>query len=164
LRNLQGISSRLAIALVCSSALRCLWCLYVSRTKAGSTHCCRSSPHSHPDVLLHLRLSLCAFRCAPSICCNSHRDDMTSSQISPAKEAAKERIPLAKADHKECPVKESMASQEITNIQCSNTFQLRAKTLALLGGVHQSLGRLLSRLHIQSVSSEDNCPMWEHGF
>jgi hypothetical protein len=131
---------------------------FPNQGKAGSTHRRRSPPHSHPDIPLHLRLSPCAFRCVPSICCNSHWDDVTSSQISPVKEAAKERISLAKADHKERPVEESVAPQEITNIQCSNTFQLCAETLALFGGVHQSSSKLFSCLHIQSVSSEDNCP------
>jgi hypothetical protein len=131
---------------------------FPNQGKASSTHHCYSLPHSHPDNPLHLRLSLCAFRCAPSICCNSHRDDETSSQISLAKEAAKERISLAKADHKERPVEESVAPQEITNIQCSNTFQIRVETLASFGGVHQSSCKLLSSLHIQSILSKDNCP------
>jgi tetratricopeptide (TPR) repeat protein len=52
---------------------------------------------------------------------HSHRDDVTSSRISPAKEAAKERISPVKQNHKERPVEEeSVAPQEIASPAHSN--------------------------------------------
>jgi hypothetical protein len=66
LRGLPCTSTRLLV-----SALHCLRCLYVSRTKAHR----RRSPgeghlHSHPHVPLHLHLSFCALHLNVHDCSN----------------------------------------------------------------------------------------------
>lgn len=69
---------------------------------------------------------------------HSLRDDVTSSRISPAKEAAKERISPAKPqNHKQPPVEESVAPQEIASPAHSNVAdEPSSRTVEEVPSVH----------------------------